>query len=146
MSDLQILRTMHPPDVFIEQIALLYEQVGRSVSIEALGEKIDVLPKGDRLLLAVEGEFLVGYAHLAVHNALYRPDSVEVVDLIVHPDHRRQGIGRRLFNAAETWAQATDRHSLIIRMHIPDSAAYGFLTSLQFDQQSATLEFIRLLS
>jgi GNAT superfamily N-acetyltransferase len=80
-----------------------------------------------------------------VHNYLDRSDAVEIVDLVVRLDHRRQGIGRQLLNAAETWAQATERRSMIIFIQVPNSTAHGFLTALQFDQQTTTLEFVRQL-
>lgn len=145
MSELQILRTMHPPEIYIEQIAGLQSEVGRSLSPAFLHEKLDALPRADRLLLAVEGELLLGFAHLSVRRDLSGPDAVEIVDLIVRASRRREGIGRRLLNAAETWARQSNHSSLMIRMSVPDASIHAFLSSLHFDQSETLLEFVRAL-
>jgi GNAT superfamily N-acetyltransferase len=145
MTELQILRTLHPPDLFIEQMSLLNEEIGRKISTEFLRVKINELPRGDRLLLAVEGDYLIGYAHLSVRQELAGPDPVEILDLIVRTANRRHGIGRQLLNAAETWARQGNHSSLLVRIPVPDSSAHAFLTSLHFDQSGTILEFVRAL-
>jgi GNAT superfamily N-acetyltransferase len=145
MAELQILRTLHPPELFISQIAFLNEEIGRRISPNFLLQKINALPHSDRLLLAVEGESLLGYAHLSVRNELAGGDPVEIVDLVVRAANRRQGIGRQLLNAAETWAQASNHSSLIARIDVPNSDVQAFLTALHFDQQGTQLTFIRSL-
>lgn len=145
MTELQILRTMHPPEIFIEQITLLNKEIGRTISSSSLKEIIDALPRSERLLLAVEGDFLVGFAHLRVHSDLAGASSVEVVDLIVRSANRQRGIGRQLLNAAETWARQSDYRSLQIRIPVADSGAHAFLTALQFEQSATLLEFNRHL-
>ena len=145
MTDLQILRTMHPPEIFLEQITVLNEEIGRAISTHFLREKLDALPRSDRLLLAVEGDYLVGYAHLSIRKDLTGSDPVEIVDLIVRRASRRHGIGRQLLAAAETWARASNQSALLVRMPIPDTNAHAFLSALHFDQLRTTLEFVRPL-
>jgi mycothiol synthase len=53
---------------------------------------IDLHENEGRHFLATRGATLVGYAHLDADGA----------ELVVHPDHRRQGIGRRLLDALES--------------------------------------------
>ena len=145
MTDLQILRTMHPPEIFLEQITVLNEEIGRAISTDFLREKLDALPRSDRLLLAVEGDYLVGYAHLSIRKDLTGSDPVEIVDLIVRRASRRHGIGRQLLAAAETWARASNQSALLVRMPVPDTNAHAFLSALHFDQLRITLEFVRPL-
>ncbi|HLF80890.1 MAG TPA: hypothetical protein VI410_03910, partial [Anaerolineales bacterium] len=66
--DLQIIRTRHPPEAFLPQIANLIEQAGLPATPEAVGRRLQRLPAADRLLLAVDGEQLIGYAHLRIGN------------------------------------------------------------------------------
>jgi GNAT superfamily N-acetyltransferase len=145
MTELQILRTMHPPEIFIEQMALLNNEIGRTISTSFLREKIEALPREDRLLLAVEGEFLIGYAHLSIRKDLAGPDPVEIVDLIVRKANRRRGIGRQLLNAAETWARQSNRSSLVVKIPVADTTAHAFLSALHFDQNETMLSFVRAL-
>ena len=145
MTDLQILRTMHPPEIFLEQITVLNEEIGRAISTDFLREKLDALPRSDRLLLAVEGDYLVGYAHLSIRKDLTGSDPVEIVDLIVRRANRRRGIGRQLLAAAETWARVSNQSALLVRMPVPDTNAHAFLSALHFDQLRTTLEFVRPL-
>ena len=145
MTDLQILRTMHPPEIFLEQITILNEEIGRAISTDFLREKLDALPRSDRLLLAVEGDYLVGYAHLSIRKDLTGSDPVEIVDLIVRRANRRRGIGRQLLAAAETWARVSNQSALLVRMPVPDTSAHAFLSALHFDQLRTTLEFVRPL-
>ena len=145
MTDLQILRTMHPPEIFLEQITVLNEEIGRAISTHFLREKLDALPRSDRLLLAVEGDYLVGYAHLSIRKDLTGSDPVEIVDLIVRRANRRRGIGRQLLAAAETWARVSNQSALLVRMPVPDTNAHAFLSALHFDQLRTTLEFVRPL-
>lgn len=62
---------------------------------------------GVRILLAEDGEWLLGFADLSLSAPEPRPgvQGAEVLRLYVHPRHQGQGVGRRLLQAAETLAQ-----------------------------------------
>jgi GNAT superfamily N-acetyltransferase len=145
MAELQILRTLHPPELFIAQMALLNEEIDRPISPQFLLEKINALPRNDRLLLAVEGDYLLGYAHLSVHSELTGGDPVEIVDLVVRAQNRRQGIGRQLLNAAETWARASNHSSLMVHIDVQNSDVQAFLAALHFDHYGSQFTFTRPL-
>ncbi len=141
-----IVRTRRPPDIYLEQIAELNTEEGLPVTAPALQRRLETMPHDDRLLLAVDGESLIGYAHLHTSRDLVHEVSAEVVLLIVHPAHRRRGIGRTLVAAAETWARQSDRARLLMRTDVVRTPAHAFFVALGYQQAATTLEFVRDLS
>src|SRR4030067_298757 len=121
--DLQIIRTRHPPEPFLPQIANLIEQAGLPATPEDVGRRLERLPAADRLILAGEGEQLIGYAHLRIGNDLVYEETAELMSIIVRASHRRRGIGRRLVTAAETWAAQSGRARLLMRTEVVRTAA-----------------------
>lgn len=144
--ELQLLRTRHPPEIFLQQLIELLKSAGVNISLEEIHFRIDNLPSEDRLILAVEGEFLYGYAHLRVAHDLVDAETAVVVSVIVREDRRRQGIGSRLIAAAETWARQSGRSRLLLRTNVVRTAAHAFFVALGYEGSSTQLEFIRHLS
>ncbi len=98
--ELQLLRTRHPPEIFLHQLIEFLHSEGVNISLEEFHSRIDKLPGDDRLLLAVEGEHLYGYAHLRIAHDLIDAETAVVVSVVVRADRRRQGVGSRLVAAA----------------------------------------------
>jgi GNAT superfamily N-acetyltransferase len=144
-KNLQIIRTRNPPNILLEQIALLQTEAGYSAISSEIRTRLDALPRNDRLLLAVDGEKLLGIAHLRVTSDLINQDTAEVVMIIVRQSHRRRNIGRRLINAAETWARESGHARLLLRTEVVRTAAHAFFVALGYEETSTTLEFIREL-
>jgi len=141
--DLQIIRTRHPPEAFLPQIATLIEQDGYRASTADIARRLGKLPSADRLILAVDGEQLIGYAHLRIGNDLAHEETAELMSIIVKPSHRRRGIGRRLVAAAETWAAQSSRARLLMRTEVVRTAAHAFFVALGYRETSTTVEFVR---
>lgn len=144
--ELQLLRTRHPPEVFLHQLVGLLKSAEVDISLEEAQCRIDNLPDEDRLLLAVEGEYLYGYAHLRIAHDLVDAETAVVVSVIVREDRRRQGIGSRLIAAAETWARQSDRSRLLLRTDVVRTGAHAFFVALGYEGSSTQIEFIRPLS
>jgi GNAT superfamily N-acetyltransferase len=106
-------------------------------------ERIENLPKEDRLLLAVKGELLLGYAHLRISKSLSRNPAAEIAAIIVRKDQRRQGIGRRLIAAAETWARQAGRAHLLLHTAVIRTEAHAFYAALGYEKSSTSIEFQR---
>jgi GNAT superfamily N-acetyltransferase len=144
-AELQILRTRHPPITYLHQLSDLLATEGISVTPDLLGQRLGNFPNKDRLLLAVEGDQLIGYAHLRVVYHLDRGAVAEVATILVQPHRRRQGFGRRLIAAAETWARQADRSLLLLNSDVSRTAGHAFFTALGYKQDSTKLEFVREL-
>ena len=141
--ELQILRTRHPPEIYLTQLTALLDRELPYSDVEQVSQRIEELPKDDRLLLAVLGETLLGFAHLRIaHSLAYNP-SAEVVSIIVREQNRRQGIGRRLVAAAETWARQSGRAYLLLHTDVTRTPAHAFYTALGYQKSSTSVEFVR---
>lgn len=141
--ELQIVRTRHPPDAYLEQLAKLLQSEIPVVTLDDLRRRLELLPGDDRFFLALDAEALIGYAHLRVTHDLARDESVEVIDIIVIPELRRQGVGRRLMTAAETWAFQAERARLILRADVVRSEALAFFSALGYEPSNTSQEYVR---
>jgi ribosomal protein S18 acetylase RimI-like enzyme len=141
--DLQIIRTRHPPVSYLEQLAAILQSETPDITLDDLRGRLELLPEDDRLFLALDGEFLIGYAHLRVTHDLSSEDAVELLDIIVVMELRRQGVGRRLMTAAETWASQAQRAKLTLRADVVRSEALAFFSSLGYVQASTSQEYVR---
>ena len=140
--NLQIIRTRHPPFVYLEQVALLHTEAGTSVAASEIKLRLEELPREDRLLLAVDGETLLGYAHLRATRDLINKEMAEVVTVVVRQSHRRKEIGRQLVNAAETWARESGFKRLRFRVSDKNQEAHLFLNALGYEHTSSNDEFV----
>lgn len=144
-TNLQILRTRHPPATYLHQLCDLLSSEGITLSPEDLAKRLVEMPRDDRLILAVEGDELIGYAHLRIVHDLTREAMAEVVAIIVQNHRRRQGFGRRLIAAAETWARQAKRAFLLLSSDVTRVSGQAFFTALGYDQEATKLEFSRSL-
>lgn len=74
------------------------------------------------LLVAHQGERVVGTAQLALESRANGRHRAEVQKVLVHPEQRRQGIARRLMEAIEQQAQTHQRWLLFLDTRSGDPA------------------------
>ena len=141
--DLQIIRTRHPPADYLEQLVTFLESETMDIKLDDLRHRLELLPGEDRFFLALDGEFLIGYAHFRVAHDLASQDTVELLDIVVSKELRRQGVGRRLMTAAETWATQAERAKLVLRADVVRSEALAFFSSLGYAQTITSQEYVR---
>lgn len=141
--DLQIVRTLKVPATYVQQIASLNTESGWPTDAQEIDRRVKQLSRDDRLLLALDGEQLIGYAHVHISHDLLHDETAEVVNILVHPQFRRQGVGRRLIAAAETWAQQSGKARLLLRTNVLQRDTHAFFTSLGYDKESTSVDFIR---
>jgi predicted N-acetyltransferase YhbS len=58
------------------------------------------------LLVAVDGEEILGYIQLSDYENTYHRPLKNLITLATSPRHQRRGVGRRLLEAGEEWARA----------------------------------------
>jgi GNAT superfamily N-acetyltransferase len=143
---IQIIRTPHPPDAYLAQIAELLQAESYPGDEASVKRRLGLLPREDRILMAVEGELLLGFAHLRIARDLAADETAEVVSIIVRPAHRRGGIGRLLVTAAETWARQSGRARLLLRTDVVRTPAHAFYVALGYQKTATTVDFVRDLA
>jgi GNAT superfamily N-acetyltransferase len=141
--NLQIIRTRHPPDLHLAMMHTMLVEAGARVEMEELRTRLTDLPKEDRLLIGLDGDRVAGFAHLRVSRDLTDGDTAEVVTIVVAKTYRRQGVGRHLIAAAETWALESGRARLLLHTDVVRTEANAFFTALGYEMSATTLEFIR---
>jgi len=140
---IQIIRTPHPPEPFLAQIAQLLQAENLAADEASIRQRADCLPREDRILMAVEGDLLLGFAHLRIARELTADEATEVVSIVVRRTHRRRGIGRLLVTAAETWARQSGRARLLLRTDVIRTAAHAFYIALGYQETATTVDFVR---
>ncbi len=141
--DLQIVRTRYPPEAYLEQLLAIVHIEAPEVALEDLKRRLQELPGEDRFFLALDADTLIGYAHFSISRRLEADESVELADIVVLPEFRRQGVGRTLMAAAETWALQSERACLQLRANVINTDALAFFASLGFEPSGTSQEYVR---
>lgn len=97
-------------------VARLTGQLGYEASpAEAAARLARILAKWDQRFLMAEADGqAVGWLHAAIGEVVEAEPFAVIAGLVVDRDHRRQGIGRLLIEAAEAWAR--ERGCSLIRL------------------------------
>jgi GNAT superfamily N-acetyltransferase len=140
---IQIVRTPHPPDPLLAQIGELLVAEGAAADAATMARRLALLPRQDRILMALEADRLLGFAHLRITRDLAAEEAAEVVAIVVRPEHRRRGVGRMLIAAAETWARQSGRARLLLRTNVVRTPAHAFYVALGYLEAATSIDFVR---
>ena len=90
-----------------DDIALLTAELGYDVDPSRLRQTLSrILAEPSQSLLLAEADGLtVGWLHAGISEFIETGRFLMIAGLVVRRSHRRQGIGRRLMEHAETWAR-----------------------------------------
>ncbi len=140
---IQIIRTPHPPDPLLAQIGDLLGAEGAPGDAATMARRLSLLPREDRILMALEADRLLGFAHLRITRDLAAEEAAEVVAIVVRPEYRRRGIGRMLIAAAETWGRQSGRARLLLRTDVVRTPAHAFYVALGYQKAATSIDFVR---
>lgn len=81
----------------------------------------------DHLLVALDGREVVGSGMLHIRRSPVQDHVAELRKLVVHPDHRRRGIGRSIVRHLVDHARALGLWTLLadVRSHLPSRQLLG---------------------
>lgn len=86
----------------------------------------DQILENNRIIVAVDGDKLVGFVFYAkAQNSFYEAEA-EIRDIYILPDYQRQGIGTKLFEQAVENLKKLGFHSMILYCPVPGNSNYFF--------------------
>jgi GNAT superfamily N-acetyltransferase len=118
------------------EIARLSGELGYPLSSADVALRLDELSRSERhdVLVAADGERLLGWLQVEHRLSLEGGERAELVAMVVDATVRRRGIGRALVGAAESWGRARGLPSLIVRSNVARERAHPFYESLGYSR------------
>lgn len=116
-------------------VAALSGQLGYPAAPERIVTRFrDVAGDLDAGVFVVESPdgVLTGWIHVCGRRSLESDPHAEIAGLVVDATRRRQGIGRRLVDAAEDWARRHGYSTLKVRSNVARDVAHDFYIGLGF--------------
>ncbi len=117
------------------RIAELSGVLGYPVESELMAQRLERLtasPSDVVLVAALGARTLVGWLHGAAHELLETGAQCEIAGLVVDPEYRKLGAGRRLVAAVEAWAVARGLEQVAVRSNIVRSESHPFYERLGY--------------
>lgn len=138
--------------VMIEQdagaVAALSGQLGYPAAAERIAARFrDVagdLDAGVFVAVSPDGA-LAGWIQVYGRRSLESDPHAEIAGLVVDASRRRQGIGRRLVDAAEDWARRHGYSNLKVRSNVARDVAHDFYSGLGFTRIKSQHVYTRVV-
>jgi len=131
------IRDMHKDDVV--ELVLLTQHLGYEMSIENMTDRVKLFlnnPYGKVLVAEIEST-IVGYVCIWIREHFHDMQrSARIMALVVHAQHRRTGIGKKLIVAAEQYVRNVGCISLDLTSSHKRIAAHFFYTNLGYQSEA----------
>lgn len=118
-------------------------QMGYRLSIKETYErlcKILVSEKDKIFVASIEGK-VVGYIHANDYDLIYFPHMKNIMGIAVDEKFKRQGIGRLLIDAIETWARNTNAVGIRLVSGTTRTGAHEFYRCCGFGGEKEQINF-----
>jgi GNAT superfamily N-acetyltransferase len=121
--------------------------IGHEVGLDELARHFRALADDpdDYLLVAVEGDEVVGCLHAHLTRLLYHPPFAEVVAVVVDARRRRRGAGQGLLAAAEAWGARVGCAQMRLRSRTSRVEAHLFFERLGYAVEKTQHAFVKRL-
>lgn len=133
MAEIQV-RALARSDM--EAVMPLMIQLGYELNIDDLLHRFDqIAATQGHILLGAEREgILAGFCHVYARPAIEKPPEAIVQALVVDATERKNGIGRALMEAVETFARENGYASVALYSQETRKDAHAFYTSLDYER------------
>jgi ribosomal protein S18 acetylase RimI-like enzyme len=121
-----------------EQIVTLIADLGHSITVEGVRDRIATLQRSDcPQLVAATNDRVIGLCGLHIMTAIHRPRPVGRITILeVEEDFRGRGIGRALIQAAEDRLRQSGCGLVEVTSNERLAQAHGFYWHLGFEHTS----------
>jgi len=120
-------------------LAPLLDALGYPAETATIAQRLEALRAADptsRVLVAVTGGAIAGFATLHITPVLHRPTAVgRITGIAVLPSLKGSGVGRALVRAAEAYFKQLGLARLEVTSGPTHAAAYDFYRHLGYDEQ-----------
>lgn len=86
---------------------------------------------------------VVGFIHVEKYNVLYLDSMVNILGLAVLSNYQKQGLGRKLIDAAIQWAKEMGIYTLRLNSGINRKEAHQFYRRIGFGEEKEQYRFIK---
>lgn len=121
------------------------EDLGYDCSTELVLSKLQNLKPDHEAVFAAESENgVIGFIHVEKYDTLYFETLVNILGIAVRSDHRRNGVGKKLLEAAEIWAKEIGAAGIRLNSGAERADAHNFYRSAGFISEKQQLRFMKL--
>lgn len=122
---------------------LNHSQMGYNFSAEDTYKRLCIIlsSEKDKIFVAtIDGE-VVGYVHANDYDLVYCDHMKNIMGIAVDGQVKRQGVGRLLMNAVETWARNTNASGIRLVSGATRTVAHEFYRRCGFGDEKAQINF-----
>lgn len=122
------------------------EALGYKCEKSLVKRRLEHLDKEREMVFVAEvGAKVVGFIHVEKYKILYLESMVNILGLAVANNYQKQGIGRKLMEAAEQWAKENDIYTMRLNSGMNRKEAHQFYQALGFDEEKEQLRLVKYL-
>ena len=129
-----------------QSIAKLALELGYDVDDAAMRHRLAQVreqPEHAVFVAALDGQKVVGWVHVQLHQTLLSRAFVEISGLVVSSGFRKLGIGRALMDRAERWAERFAVEDVRVRAQVHRTDAHEFYEHLGYERTKEQRVFRR---
>jgi GNAT superfamily N-acetyltransferase len=132
----------------LEDISHLAEQLGYPNSLEDMQKRLQVIlnnPEQGVFVVDTASKIVAGYIHAMKHVFIEVDPLVDVGGLVIDEQYRRQGLGKILLAAVESWAIEGGYQHIRLRSNIIREASHQFYKNMGYSINKTQYSFIKTL-
>jgi GNAT superfamily N-acetyltransferase len=147
VEDLPVtIRPASPADA--GRLAVLCGQLGYPASVEEIRQRFDPVARDEQHVVYVaqspDGQ-VIGWIHAYLRPLLEEDLQAEIGGLVIDEAWRNYGIGQRLLQQAEQWAQEQGCWAVHVRSNVIRERAHRFYRRLGYSSVKTQLSFRKVL-